>query len=35
MSILIPKTEDVEKLLKKFADALGEDYKVEMNTEVS
>lgn len=35
MSLIIPKKEDVEKLQKKFADALGEDYKVEMNTEVS
>lgn len=35
MSLIITETEDVEKLQKKLADALGEGYKVEMNTEVS
>lgn len=35
MSLIIPKTEDIEKLQKKFAEALGDGYNVEMNTEVS
>ena len=35
MSILIPETEDIEKLQKRFSEALGDDYQVEMYTEVS
>ena len=34
MSILTPRTEDIEKLQKKFSEALGDGYDVEMNTEV-
>lgn len=35
MSLIIPKTEDIEKLQKQFSEALGDDYQVEMYTEVS
>ena len=35
MSIIIPDTEDIEKLQKRFSEALGDEYQVEMYTEVS
>lgn len=35
MSIIIPDTEDIEKLQKRFSDVLGDEYQVEMYTEVS
>ena len=35
MSKIIPDTEDVEKLQKRFSEALGDEYQVEMYTEVS
>lgn len=35
MSIIIPDTEDIEKLQKRFLEALGDEYQVEMYTEVS
>lgn len=34
MSLLIPETADIEKLQETFSNALGEEYNVEMNTEV-